>query len=117
MTARLPWRGHCDSVGRDYDAIRKQSHRAGRTLDQPRDPRVPLALLIGARVLLHLLGAQSWAEGLLLFPDIGAWLWSISLLLLLTGATRLVLLRRVLRGGDGTREMAPARMPAWPGAE
>lgn len=61
---------------------------------------LPLTLLIGGRLLLHALGAQSWAEGLLLFPDFGAWLWLFSLLVLLTGATRLVLLWRVLRGND-----------------
>jgi hypothetical protein len=67
---------------------------------------VPLTLLIGARLLLHILGAQSWAEGLLLFPDIGAWLWAISLVMLLTGALRLVLLLRLLRRTSGPRGMA-----------
>jgi len=61
---------------------------------------LPLTLLIGTRLLLHAVGAQSWAEGLLLFPDFGAWLWVFSLLVLLTGATRLVLLWRVLWGND-----------------
>ena len=56
----------------------------------------PLTLIVGARLLLAMLGAQSWAEGLSLFPDFGAWLWAISLIMLLAGATRLVLLRRVL---------------------
>jgi hypothetical protein len=46
---------------------------------------LPVTLLAGARRLLHALGAQSWAEGLLLFLDFGAWLWAFSLLLMLTG--------------------------------
>ncbi|MFO7171059.1 MAG: serine hydrolase domain-containing protein [Chloroflexota bacterium] len=56
----------------------------------------PLALLAGARLLLHALGAQSWREGLLLFPDTGAWLWAISLVVLLTGGARAILLRQAL---------------------
>ena len=67
---------------------------------------VPLTLLIGARLLLSALDAQSWEEGLLLFPDVGAWLWAISLLVLLTGATRLVLTLRVLRHANGKRGVA-----------
>ena len=57
----------------------------------------PLILLAGGRLLLHMLGAQSWAEGFLLFPDVGAWLWTISLVMALTGITRLVLVRRLPR--------------------
>jgi hypothetical protein len=67
---------------------------------------LPLTLLIGARLLLHALGAQSWVEGLLLFPDFGAWLWVFSLLVLFTGATRLVLLWGVLRGNDKGNQAA-----------
>ncbi len=55
---------------------------------------LPLALLIGARLLLQAIGAQSWAEGLLLFPDFGVWLWGISLVMLFTGVSRVILLRR-----------------------
>jgi hypothetical protein len=66
----------------------------------------PLILLLGARLLLHMLGAQSWAEGLSLFPDVGAWLWAIALLMLLTGATRLLLLCRVLRRTDRQETIA-----------
>ncbi|MFN8442857.1 MAG: serine hydrolase domain-containing protein [Caldilineaceae bacterium] len=61
----------------------------------------PIVLLVSARLLLHLLGAQSWAEGLLLFPDLGAWLWVFAALLLLTGGLRLINLRRVLRHAGG----------------
>lgn len=57
----------------------------------------PVALLGGVRLLLHGMGAQSWAEGLLLFPDTIAWLWAFAGLMLLTGLLRLVRLRRVLR--------------------
>ncbi len=67
---------------------------------------VPLTLLVGARLLLHALGAQSWAEGLLLFPDLGAWLWALSLVMLLTGALRIGLLLRVLRRTSGPHGMA-----------
>ncbi|HZG69715.1 MAG TPA: hypothetical protein VEZ12_23480, partial [Herpetosiphonaceae bacterium] len=83
---------------------------------------MPLTLLLGARLMLHILGAQSWGEGLLLFPDVGVWLWAISLLVLLTGATRFALTLRLLRHADGERGMAapastlPATVPpatAW----
>jgi len=61
---------------------------------------LPLTLLVGVRLLLHALGAQSWAEGLLLFPDFGAGLWAFSLLMLLTGALHLIGLRRVVQRND-----------------
>jgi CubicO group peptidase (beta-lactamase class C family) len=70
----------------------------------------PLALLVGARLLLHMLGAQSWAEGLLLFPDFGMWLWVIALLLLLSGTARLVLLLQVLRQHNGAHEISAQRI-------
>ena len=73
---------------------------------------LPLTLLIGARLLLGALHALSWAEGLLLFPDVGAWLWTISVVMLLTGATRLVLTLRVLRHANGEHGVAaPAALP------
>ena len=75
---------------------------------------LPLTLLIGARLLLHALGAQSWAEGLLLFPDFGAWLWLFSLLVLLTGATRLVIMWRVLRGNDKGSKASYGQDASWP---
>jgi hypothetical protein len=58
---------------------------------------LPIALLGGARFLLHLAGAQSWAEGLALLPDTGTWLWALCLTVLVTGALRLVAVLRVAR--------------------
>ncbi len=103
---------------RRWEERLRQQHHAGRWRPVRVGLRlvgefvVPLTLLIGARLLLGALDALSWAEGLLLFPDVGAWLWVISLLVLLTGATRLVLLLRVLRRNDGKHGMAaPAALP------
>jgi hypothetical protein len=73
---------------------------------------VPVALLAGARLLLHMLGAQSWAEGLSLFPDFGTWLWAISLLMLLTATIRLVMLRRLLRQRNYAHGMSSPSVPA-----
>jgi hypothetical protein len=70
----------------------------------------PLVLLASARLLLYMLGAQSWAEGLLLFPDFGMWLWVFALLLLLSGTAHLVLLLRVLRQHDGAHRISAQRM-------
>ena len=67
---------------------------------------VPLTLLIGARLLLAALGVLSWAEALLIFPDVGAWLWAISLLMLFTGAVRLVLTLRLPRSAGGEHWIA-----------
>jgi CubicO group peptidase (beta-lactamase class C family) len=58
-------------------------------------------LLLGARLLVYAIGGQSWGEGLLLFPDFGLWLWAISLLLLLNGDIRVMLILRGVRHGDG----------------
>jgi CubicO group peptidase (beta-lactamase class C family) len=73
------------------------------------DLGVALALLGGVRLLLHLLGAQSWAEGFSLFPDLGVWLWAFCGVMLLTGITRLVLLRQSNTRRD--RDAASASMP------
>ena len=75
---------------------------------------LPLVLLGGARLVLHIMGAQSWAEGLAVFPDFGAWLWAVSLLVLLTGAARLALILRVVRDEGGARALAAsaAALPA-----
>jgi CubicO group peptidase (beta-lactamase class C family) len=72
---------------------------------------VPITLLFGVYLLLRAtLGTLSWNEILLLFPDIGAWLWAISLIMLLTGALRLGLLLRVLRRAGGEHGMATPAM-------
>ncbi len=88
---------------RRWDQRLRQHHQAGR----PRLLRVglrlgcefgvPLLLLIGVRLLLDSMGAQSWYQGLLGFPDFVAWLWAISLLMLLTAVLRGVLVLRALR--------------------
>lgn len=62
---------------------------------------LPISLLVGARLFLSAIGAQSWAEGMLLLPDFVVWLWAIASLLLLTPAARLGLLLRVLRHTRG----------------
>ena len=63
----------------------------------------PLTLLVGVRLVLRaVIGTQSWGEDLLVFPDIGAWLWAISLVMLLTGVIRVTLLLRALRHRDDT---------------
>jgi CubicO group peptidase (beta-lactamase class C family) len=58
---------------------------------------LPVAVLTAARLFLHLLGAQSWAEGLAAFPDTGVWLWVVCLVVMLTGVLRLILARTVSR--------------------
>lgn len=68
---------------------------------------LPLVLLIGARFLLHGMGAQSWAEGVLLFPDFIGWLWALVLLMLLTGTLKLISLRRVRRHAHSTAIQTP----------
>jgi hypothetical protein len=54
---------------------------------------VPVTVLAVARLLLHLLGAQSWTEGLAFLPDTGAWLWLVCVIVILTGALRLIMTR------------------------
>jgi len=56
---------------------------------------LPLTLLIGTRLLLHGMGAQSWLEGLALIPDFGLWLWALCSLMLLAGVLHLVLWLRL----------------------
>lgn len=73
---------------------------------------LPLSLLVGARLLLHAMGAQSWAEGLLLFPDFGVWLWLFALLMLFTGVLRFIRCQRVRRHqDDGYHESAQTALP------
>lgn len=93
----------------------RQRHRAGRVrlplvgLRLVAELGLPLTLLGGVRLVLHLMGAQSWAEGISAFPDFTVWLWALSLLVLLTGALRLALTLRVLRDGAGERQLGTAR--------
>jgi len=61
-----------------------------------------LTLLGGARLVLNRMGAQSWGEGLALFPDLGIWLWALALALLLSGALRLWLLARLQQTAPGS---------------
>jgi len=58
---------------------------------------VPVAVLVTVRLALSVLGAQSWYEGLTLLPDFVAWLWTIALVVLLTGVLRGALVLGVLR--------------------
>lgn len=75
---------------------------------------LPVLLLVGVRLLLYALGAQSWAEGLLLFPDFGAWLGTVALLMLLTATARLVLLLRALRRNNNDQALASTTpKPSW----
>ena len=43
------------------------------------------------------LGAQSWSEGLALFPDTGSALWAIALIGMLTGVLRLIVAIHIKR--------------------
>lgn len=60
---------------------------------------MPIVLLAGVRLVLHRMGAQSWAEGIAVYPDLGIWLWTFALLVLVTGTIRLLLVLRLLRHG------------------
>ena len=102
---------------RGWAARLRQRHRAGRprlalvALRLGWEFGAPLVLLGGVRLFIGAnLGAQSWAEILQAFPDFTLWLWALALLVLLTGALRLALTRRVLRRSDGGRgPAAPLR--------
>ena len=73
---------------------------------------LPLVLLIGVRLFIGVnLGAQSWAEILMAFPDFAAWLWAVSLVIGLTGAIRLAITVRVLRSKDGESRRATLQQP------
>jgi hypothetical protein len=70
---------------------------------------VPLVLLVGVRLFLEAtVGTQSWSEILLLFPDVGPWIWATSLLLLLTEFIRVTLILRGLRRGNKERGISPS---------
>ena len=60
---------------------------------------IPVAVLGLVRLVLAQLGAQSWSEGLSLFPDTGAWLWTVCLVVMLTGILRLSLVLGFNREG------------------
>jgi hypothetical protein len=71
---------------------------------------LPLLLLIGGRLFIgENLGAQSWAEITMGFPDFTLWLWAVSLVIGLTGALRLATTIRVLRGTHGEYRSATIR--------
>lgn len=94
-----------------------QSHRLRVGLRVAGDVTIGLTLLISARQLLGALGAQSWSEGFLLLPDFVAWLWGVSLIVLLTGALRLVLTLHLIRHSKPGRTSAnlvasPSKRPA-----
>jgi CubicO group peptidase (beta-lactamase class C family) len=58
---------------------------------------VPLALLIAVRLVIMLLGAQSWYEILIFMPDFIVWFWAVMLAMLLTGALHGAIVFRGLR--------------------
>lgn len=88
---------------RRWDERLRQNYLAGRPrhlwvgLRLGWEVGLPLLLLIGVRLALDSISAQSWYEDLLAFPDFIAWLWVISLLILLTGVLRGVLVFRTRR--------------------
>jgi CubicO group peptidase (beta-lactamase class C family) len=74
---------------------------------------VPIMLLFGVYLFLRAtIGTLSWSEILLLIPDIGAWLWTVSLVMLLSGVTHLILLWRVLRRSQDAPRIAVPSEPA-----
>jgi hypothetical protein len=77
---------------------------------------LPVLVLAGVRFMLHLMGAQSWAEGLSIFPDVGAWLWVVCLVVIVTGVLRVVAAVTVTREGAaaGDRTAAPAAPATQP---
>jgi CubicO group peptidase (beta-lactamase class C family) len=68
---------------------------------------MPVMLLLGVRLLFGAnLGAQSWEELWLAFPDFTVWLWAIALVMLLSGAIRLAVLLRIRRDAGGKQALA-----------
>jgi len=66
---------------------------------------MPVLLLSGVRLVFHILGAQSWYQILIFLPDFIAWLWVISLVVLLTGILRAVLVVRARRSTAEARSI------------
>jgi CubicO group peptidase (beta-lactamase class C family) len=74
---------------------------------------LPLLLLIGVRMFIGVnLGAQSWAEILMAFPDFTVWLWAVSLVILLTGALRLAISLRTFGWGEWRHFRAGVSQPS-----
>jgi len=67
---------------------------------------LPVALLGLVRYLIGTTGAQSWSEILQLFPDLGAWLWVVCILVLVTGLGRLLIVLGAVPGQDARPEAA-----------
>jgi hypothetical protein len=66
---------------------------------------LPIMLLVGARLVLHIMGAQSWLEGFNLLTDVILWIWAIALLFLLTATLRLVLFWQLLKIPQTRRDL------------
>jgi CubicO group peptidase (beta-lactamase class C family) len=88
---------------RRWDQRLRQRREAGRRwrlrvgLRMGWEVILPLALLTGARLALDTLGAQSWYQGLTFLPDLLVWLWTICLVMLLTGILRAAIVIRARR--------------------
>jgi hypothetical protein len=69
---------------------------------------LPVLVLVAARLALRAAGGQSWGEGLSLLPDTGAWLWTLCVVVLLTGVLRLAVARHAARPVDPAGPLDPA---------
>jgi hypothetical protein len=88
---------------RRWDRRLRQNYLAGRLrrvlvgLRLGWEIGVPVLLLGGIRLLLGSQGIQSWYLILTVFPDLTIWLWTLSLIMLVTGVLRAALLIRARR--------------------